>query len=278
MQKYQSELVRDHHEFAGKPYLDQQKTLEELRQAVRARDDFVAISAHELRNAMAPIDGIVELALTAARGATLSCPPQVMALLERMQGLVEDFLGRSTKLLDVSRVETDNFRLEPAVINLSSLLLSVARRYDVIAVRKGSVLDIEIEDGITGFWDPLAVEQIIENLLANAIKFGMRKPVTLRLSADKQSVWLEVRDHGVGMRPDHRAGIFGQFEQAVTQHRISGFGIGLWVTNRLVTAMNGRLIVESRIGEGSNFAVELPRAYLEPATESYLKYKPSRQN
>jgi signal transduction histidine kinase len=63
----------------------------------------------------------------------------------------------------------------------------------------------------------------------------------------------------MGMRPEQRAGIFGQFEQAVTQHRGYGFGIGLWVANRLVTAMNGRFIVESQLGEGSNFAVELPR-------------------
>jgi signal transduction histidine kinase len=233
--------------------------VEDLRQAVRARDDFVAIAAHELRNAMTPIEGVAELSLIAARDAKLICPPQLMALLERMQRLVEDFLRRATKLLDVSRLETGNLRLEPAVTDLSSVVLSVARRYAVIAARKGSSLIIEIEDGIFGLWDPLAVEQIVDNLLANAIKFGMNKPVTLRLRSNKQSAWLEVGDCGMGMRPDQQADIFGRFEQAVTQHRGSGSGIGLWVVNCLVAAMNGQLSAESRVGEGSNFTVELPR-------------------
>ncbi len=236
------------------------KLVEDLRQAIRARDDFVAIAAHELRNAMTPLDGVVELSLIAARDAGPVCPPQLMALLERMQRLVEDFLRRATKLLDVSRVETGNLRLEPVVIDLSLLVLSVARRYAVIATRKRSSLILEIEDGISDLWDPLAVEQIVENLLANALKFGMDKPVTLRLRSDKQSAWLEVRDCGMGMRPDQKADIFGRFEQAVTQHRGSGFGIGLWVVNRLVAAMNGQLSAKSRVGEGSNFTVELPRS------------------
>jgi two-component system OmpR family sensor kinase len=231
----------------------------DLRRAVRARDDFVAIAAHELRNAMAPIDGVVDLTLTAARNAEPACPPQVMALLERMQRLVEDFLSRAIKLLDIGRIKTGNLQLTPTAIDLSSLVLLLAYRFEVIAARKGNPLVIEIEQGIFGLWDPLAVAQVVENLLLNAIKFGQRNPITVRLWSDKESVWLEVRDRGMGMRPEQRAGIFGQFEQAVTQHRGYGFGIGLWVANSLVTAMNGRFIVESQLGEGSNFAVELPR-------------------
>ncbi len=76
----------------------------ELRQAVRARDDFIAIAAHELRNPMTPILGVAELALAAAQASKGSCPPRVTVLLERMQLLVLDFIKRSTRLLDVSRI------------------------------------------------------------------------------------------------------------------------------------------------------------------------------
>src|SRR5437764_10502139 len=83
--------------------------VDDLRQAVRARDDFIAIAAHELRNPMTPIVGVAELALISARKAEGRCPPRVILLLERLQRLVQDYVGRATKLLDVSRLEPVTF-------------------------------------------------------------------------------------------------------------------------------------------------------------------------
>jgi two-component system OmpR family sensor kinase len=238
---------------------DSTELVEGLRQAIHARDDFVAIAAHELRNSMTPIDGVVGLALGVVRDTNSTCPAHLTVLLERMQRLVDGFIQRAAWLLDVGRLESSNLRLEPSLTDLSTLARSVADRYEVLAVRKGSPLVVEIEDGISDLWDPLAVEQIIENLLVNAIKFGMSRPITLRLRSDKQSVWLDVKDCGMGIPPEQRAAIFGRFEQATTQHRGSGFGLGLWIVNRLVVAMSGRISVSSQLGEGSHFTVELPR-------------------
>jgi signal transduction histidine kinase len=234
--------------------------IDDLRQSIRARDDFVAIAAHELRNAMTPIDGVADLALIAARENACDCNAQVIVLLERLTRLVDDFIRRATMLLHTSRIDGNNFQLEKSLTDLSSLVLSVVRRHEVVATRKGSSLVFAIEEGIADFWDPLAVELVAENLLINAIKFGMGRPISVRLFSRDNSVWLEVRDNGIGMRPEQRDRIFGMFEQAATQHRSSGFGIGLWVANRLVEAMNGRFAVETQSGEGSKFAVEFPRS------------------
>jgi len=81
---------------------------------VRARDDFIAIAAHELRNPMTPVIGVAELALVVARKAEGTCPPRVIELLERLQGLVHDYMNRATRLLDVSRIEAGKLQLEPA--------------------------------------------------------------------------------------------------------------------------------------------------------------------
>ena len=241
------------------PAADSTELVEGLRQAIHARDDFVAIAAHELRNSMTPIDGVVGLALGVVHDTNSTCPAHLTVLLERMQRLVDGFIQRAAWLLDVGRLQSSNLRLEPSLTDLSTLARSVADRYEVLATRKGSPLVVEIEDGISDLWDPLAVEQIIENLLVNAIKFGMSRPITLRLRSDKHSVWLDVKDCGMGIPPDQRAAIFGRFEQATTQHRGSGFGLGLWIVNRLVVAMSGRISVSSQLGEGSHFTVELPR-------------------
>jgi len=118
--------------------------------------------------------------------------------------------------------------------------------------------------GVIAAVDRLAVEQVVENLLSNALKFGIGQPVTLRLRSDDGWAWLDVQDRGVGMSPDQQARIFGRFEQVVAQHRGSGFGVGLWVADRLVGAMGGRITVSSRLGEGSTFTVTLPLAPPEP--------------
>lgn len=232
--------------------------VEELRQAIRAREDFIAIAAHELRNPMTPILGTAELALTAARKAEGSCPPRVTGLLERMHDIVEEYVRRATRLLDVNRIQAGNLKLEPAIIDLSALVHSVAQKYDVTAYRSDTPLDLGVEDGIVGHWDQVAVEQIVDNLLSNALKFGRGAPVSLRLRSDGQSARLEVQDRGIGMSPEQQVRIFGRFEQVMSQHRGGGFGIGLWVAYRLAVAMDGGITVASRAGAGSTFTVTLP--------------------
>jgi two-component system OmpR family sensor kinase len=232
--------------------------VEVLREAVRARDDFIAIAAHELRNPMTPLSGLTELALAAARRAAGTCPPRVTELLERLHQAVQEYIGRATRLLDISRVETDNLQLDPKPIDLSQLVLATVRKYEVAAARQRCNLEPDICGGLGGLLDPLAVEQVVENLLSNALKFGAAKPVAVQLRSDGREAQLDVCDHGIGISPEQQARIFGRFEQVVAHHRGSGFGVGLWVANRLVSAMGGRITVSSRPGEGSIFTVTLP--------------------
>lgn len=233
--------------------------VEDLRQSVRARDDFIAIAAHELRNPMTPVVGVAELALIAARKAEDNlCPPRVVALLERLQRLIQDYMKRTTRLLDISRLQAGKLQLEPATTDLSGLALSVAQRYEPEAAHQRCVLQLDVQDGITGVCDPLAVEQVIENLLSNALKFGAGQPVALRLSSNGFSAYFEVQDRGIGMPTDQQARIFGRFEQVVANHNGGGFGLGLWITSRLVQAMEGRITVSSRLGQGATFHVMLP--------------------
>lgn len=245
---------------AASELADLRRKVAELRQAVRARDDFIAIAGHELRNPMTPIMAVADLALKAARDAESSCPPRVTTLLERMQLLAQDFIQRSTRLLDVTRIEAGNLQLQPSTVDLSAVVHSVAQRYDAMAARRGSPVELDIEDGVAGWIDRLAVEQVVENLLSNALKFGVGKPITLRLRSDEQSARLEVQDRGIGIPPDQQARLFGRFEQVIAQHRGTGFGIGLWLSNRLVAAMGGHIGLSSSPGKGSTFTVTLPFA------------------
>jgi two-component system OmpR family sensor kinase len=242
----------------GRSGMDKDRLIEELREAVRARDEFVAIAAHELRNPMTPILMQVGLLLAAARSPDRCRPEVITPRLELLEMAVTEFVRRSTALLDVSRIAAGNVQIEVAEVNLSALIRSVVSRTAVAAQRARCRLDEDLQEGVIGMWDPLALEQVAENLLTNATKFGAGKPIAVVLQSHRQSAKLIIRDEGIGISEEDRARIFQRFEQAVTRREHGGFGIGLWLANQMVVAMGGTIIVESTPGQGTTFTVMLP--------------------
>ena len=242
----------------GRAEADKDRLIEELREAVRARDEFVAIAAHELRNPMTPILMQVHNLAAAARNPR-RCRPEILApRLELLEHAVRDFVRRSTTLLDVSRVAAGNVRIEPAEVDLSRVLQGVVDRAGVAARMARSGLEADLQEGVVGTWDRLALEQVAENLLSNALKFGAGKPVDVALRADGRAARLAIRDRGIGISEEDRARIFRRFERAVTRREHGGFGIGLWLANQLVAAMGGAIAIEGAPGEGTTFTVTLP--------------------
>jgi signal transduction histidine kinase len=242
----------------GHDDVDKDRLIEELREAVRARDEFVAIAAHELRNPMTPILMQVGLLLKAARSPS-RCHPEIIApRVEVLEQAVQEFVRRSTTLLDVSRITAGNLRIEPTEVDLTMVMHSVVDRAAVAARMRRCRLETDLQENVVGLWDRLAIEQVVENLLSNAIKFGAGKPVSISLHAGNEAAELTIRDRGIGISAEDRARIFQRFERAVTRREHGGFGIGLWLANQMVVAMGGTIDVESNPGEGSAFMVRLP--------------------
>ena len=149
----------------GRNEVDKDRLIEELREAVRTRDEFVAIAAHELRNPMTPILMQVGLLLAAAKSPNRCRPEVITPQLELLEMAVTEFVRRPTALLDVSRIAAGNVRIELAEVNLSALIRGVVSRTAVAARRARCRLDEELQEGVVGMWDPLALEQVAENLL-----------------------------------------------------------------------------------------------------------------
>ncbi|MFC3124185.1 sensor histidine kinase [Pseudoroseomonas globiformis] len=243
--------------------VDRDRLIEELQEAVRARDEFVTIAAHELRNPMTPILMQVTSLAAAARNPSRTCPDLMARRLDILEAAVRDFVRRSTALLDVSRVAAGNLRMEPAAVDLTEVVRTGVERAGIAARMARTSLEADLQDGVVGIWDRLALEQVTENLLSNAVKFGAGKPVRVHLRSDGSAAQLTVSDRGIGLSDADRARIFGRFEQAVGRREHGGFGVGLWLTQRLVTAMNGAIMVESAPGKGATFTVTLPQGGLE---------------
>lgn len=243
---------------------DLQRQVAELSEAVAARDTFIAIAAHELRNPMTPILGQIDLLLAAIRAGR--CPPeQIEARLEGLQQAIHRYLSRANVLLNVSRITSGKLRLEPAPLDLARLLRETAAAFAETARQRGIPITVTVPDCLSGTWDRLALEQIIDNLLSNALKYGGRTPITLSAASCGDDVRLQVRDHGSGIPAADRARILQRFERAVGQAaQGSGFGIGLWVVGQLVDAMGGTVAVDTAGGGGALFTVILPRHVKEP--------------
>lgn len=252
--------------------LERQRALEadlaaardELRDAVRARDDFITIAAHELRSPLAAIVLYVQNLILSVERDRSACSEEIKSDLVRLEKRINHFIKRAGVLLDVTRLTSGNFCLQRGTVDLSALTERVVRDFAEEAARAECTLDFQLAPRVLGNWDDLALEQVLVNLLSNAIKYGAGRPVSVRVSADAQAARIEVEDRGIGISEDARSRIFDKFERAVHQTTHGGFGVGLWITRQIVEAFGGSVAVDGRPGLGSTFSVSLPRgAYTE---------------
>jgi signal transduction histidine kinase len=123
----------------------------------------------------------------------------------------------------------------------------------------GTVISLSLPQSLRGEWDRLAIEQVVANLVSNAIKYGQGSPIDISLHEVHGKAMLAVRDRGPGIAEQDQQRIFERFQQALgTPGKRSGFGIGLWLVRSLVEAHGGSVAVHSRPGEGATFTVSLP--------------------
>lgn len=208
---------------------------------------------------MTPIMGQIDLLLARLRAGR--CPPEEMERrLERVHQAIHRYLQRATILLNVSRITSGKLQLDLETLDLGRLLREAVDDFAEPARRAGVSISLDAPDRLEGTWDRLALEQIIDNLVSNALKYGGRTPVALYAEARDGCVHIQVRDHGDGIAPQDRQRVFERFERAVGRgDQNGGFGVGLWVVGQLVDAMGGTVAVDEPSGGGALFTVRLPR-------------------
>jgi signal transduction histidine kinase len=173
---------------------------------------------------------------------------------------VKRYLRRAEVLLDVSRITAGRLRLELGHCDLTAMLHEVVEEFQPVAKRANVPITLQAPDALTGTWDCLALEQILDNLVSNAFKHGDRTPIEVTAEVVGERVRIKVRDHGRGILGVDRERVFERFEQAVRPgEQRTGFGIGLWLVRELAVAMGGTILMEDAPSGGALFTVTLPR-------------------
>lgn len=231
-----------------------------LEEAIRFRDEFLSMASHELKTPLTALKLQSQIAEREIKKGKVQAFDR--AYVEKVVTQTERQVGRLTRLvddmLDIGRIHAGQMSLHRENVDLHELVCDVVER--MTPMFNGSAPGIESDPSVTGQWDRMRLEQVIINLLANSVKYGQEKPVTIQIRAMGDHVCLKVKDQGIGISPDAQNRIFDRFERAVDRNQVGGLGLGLYICKQIVLAHGGTITVESEIGSGSTFTVDLPRA------------------
>ncbi len=228
---------------------------EGLERAVHLRDEFLSIASHELRTPLTSLRVQLDLLLRKHREDAGDLPTRLHVIdrqVRRLNRLID-------QLLDVTRIERGTLALECETFDLAELVAEVAASFSGEAERAGSAIRLALAPAV-GSWDRGRIEQVVTNLLGNAIKFGKGRPIDLRLRQRGGRVRLAVCDRGIGFAPEDGERIFERFVRGVSASSFGGLGLGLYITRQLVHAHGGSIRVRSAPGRGAIFVVDLPCA------------------
>ncbi|MBI2393110.1 MAG: HAMP domain-containing histidine kinase [Deltaproteobacteria bacterium] len=226
----------------------------EAQEAIRHRDEFLSVASHELRTPLTSLQLQIQ-ALRRSRALDEAAAARVEAVerqCHRLATLVD-------QLLDVARIRVGRLTPEMSEIDLAALLRDLLLRLRDDLARAGTVVSLRSAPSVRVRCDPTQIEQVLTNLLSNALKFGPGRPIDITLTEEAEHVRVRVRDRGMGLAPEDQARVFDRFERAVSSRHFGGLGLGLYISRQIMEAHGGRIGVDSRLGEGATFTVELPR-------------------
>lgn len=237
-----------------------QATQNELEHAVRMRDDFMSIVSHEVRT---PLNGLIletqlrKLHLAKDNTAAFTLD-KLRAMVDRDERQIQSLIRLIEDMLDVSRIRTGKLSIRPSRFDLAQLVNNVLENFSAQISAAESTVSFTAEQPVVGTWDEFRIEQVVANLLTNALRYGARGPIDVRVYCEARQARVDVLDQGIGVSEENQKRIFQQFERVSAKQVIAGLGLGLFISEQIVTAHGGSISVESEEGKGALFRVCLP--------------------
>jgi signal transduction histidine kinase len=226
-------------------------------EAIRGRDEFLSVASHELRTPITSL--LLQAQLLDRQLHAMADGTRARSKVESIRRQAQRLETLIASLLDVSRISSGRLELNPERVDLGRVVHDAIERHADAATRAGSPITVEVESQF-GEWDPLRLDQIVTNLLTNAVKYGRGEPIAVSARIYDGRARIVVRDRGIGMSRDELGNLYQRFRRFVPSANYSGLGLGLWIVKQILDAMGGTIEVESEKGVGTTFVVEIPSA------------------
>lgn len=249
----------------------QRRKYAEFRRTMSAREEALSIISHDLRSPATTVSLSLEVLRRSLTGASSPLPPELIErAVSKAHAGINRMMAMMDELLAMNRAEGDTFNLVREPVDLRVVIETVLHELADLIETSGSVLCVEGPGSLVGNWDRIRLEQMVSNLVSNAIKYGEGGAISLRLKRCDSRAYFIVRDEGVGIAVEDQSRIFDRFIRvrsaqttqlstpAQNQRDSNSYGLGLWIVKRVVEALDGSIRLESSPGVGSTFTVELP--------------------
>jgi signal transduction histidine kinase len=235
-------------------------TQAELQRSLRMRDDFMSLVAHELRTPLNTLFLETQMrSLQLKRGNMPAFNAEQMgSMIKRDERQIKSMIRLIDDMLDVSRIRSGKLSIRPAPVELIGLLERVVSDLSLQAASNGVSVTLRPHAPVAGYWDEFRIEQVIVNLLTNALRYGGGKPVEVSVHTQQGAVRIDVCDGGCGISEQDAERIFEPFERGATNGELKGLGLGLYISRQLAVSHGGQLSVASTPGLGSTFSLLLP--------------------
>lgn len=233
--------------------LDNSELFEEIKSLNLKKDEFIALASHELKTPLTSIKGYLQILSRSTRDKEMSDLFVNKALIQvgKLESLVSD-------LLNVSKIEAGKLQFDIEVLDMRQLVLESIENFSYTSRSHKIILD-DIKSPLIIEGDKQRLEQVIINLLSNAVKYSPKSnQVEVFLSSDEENTIVSVKDTGLGLSSENQKNIFTRFYRAEGVNNISGLGLGLYLTKEIIERHQGKIMVESELGQGAKFTFTLP--------------------
>ncbi len=236
-------------------------TAERLAEAVKARDEFLSISSHELKTPLTSLRLQAQLMKRSIQNNSFRqyTDEQMYKVVDQTDRQVTRLNRLIDDMLDITRIRSGKFSINKEKFDLADLVNETVLRLKLMFEEaNASPPEIVQKDSSVGYWDKMRIEQVMNNYLLNALRYGEGKAIRVKVIKLSDAVRVSIEDHGIGIEKKRLEQIFDRFERAISANEISGLGLGLFIVRQIVQAHSGKAWGESEPGKGSTFYFELP--------------------